>query len=231
MLYIIILIQCLFFVLIFSSNDLYRRILYHLNTYEYTLTSHNDDNCIDGWTESLKGLNIKCDICFFGHSMIRNHDFSKDFPNSKVVQLGYAGQDINGMLKRVEQIRYVNPQIVVIWAGTNSLGYPKKKFEEKYSDLLFKIKNSCPNSKILAINILPQSDGKYGSDTSNSVIIERNAFIYKVCRKFHVTLVDAYDLYKDNNGKLDQNLQIRGDGVHPSNYNPLIKALKNILQI
>ena len=67
-------------------------------------TERPDYWCIMGWNNTIKKLNIDCDICFFGHSQIAMSDFQQDFPNRKIVTLGYPGDNVDGILLRVDQI-------------------------------------------------------------------------------------------------------------------------------
>lgn len=57
--------------------------------------------------------------------MIEMSDFQSYFPNKKIIELGYPGDNIKGMQMRVAQIVAVHPKKVFIMAGTNSLSYKK----------------------------------------------------------------------------------------------------------
>lgn len=200
-----------------------------VNIKEYKRIYHHDYNCQDGWTTCLERLNLESDICFFGHSMIRNHNFQDDYPTKRIITLGYAGQDIIGMISRVKQIKVVNPKIVVM-AGTNSLYLSRTDFEYYYSVLINQINNSVKDAHVICIDIPLQSDGVYGESKSNSIIIERNSFIHRFCEERSIPVIMAYQMYADGNGNLDSNLQIEGDGVHIKDYSMLVSAISDTVE-
>lgn len=61
-----------------------------------------------GWTNTIEKLHTDFDIAFFGNSITRGSDFQLDFTDKKIINLGYPGDNILGMIKRVPMIQVAN---------------------------------------------------------------------------------------------------------------------------
>ena len=168
--------------------------------------------CIQGWSNTLEKLNYDCDVCFFGHSHIEESDFRFYFPDKRIVNLGYPGDNIGGMLLRVEQIKSVQPEKIFVMAGVNSLWMPKDEFECMYDSLLTKIQTEVPHAELYIFNILPQSNGILGNNNENSKIKEYNELLFKYATHKRIQLIDLYSIYVDSEGNLISSLTY--DGVH-----------------
>ncbi len=174
--------------------------------------SRDDYWCIQGWTNTLQKLNIDCDICFFGHSQIVPIDYQAYYPEKKFVTLGYWGDDEDGMLLRVEQVKCIKPEKVFFMSGINSIRCHDDEFIEKYEKVIDSIHSTLPNVKIYAMNILPECDGGVGKYSMNERIRERNKIIADYCLRKGLTLVDLYPALADEEGNLKQKVSL--DGLH-----------------
>lgn len=168
--------------------------------------------CIQGWSNTLAKLDYDADVVFFGHSHIYDSDFRQYFPNKKVVNLGYPGNNLKGMLLCVDQISSMTPEKVFIMGGTNSLWYSKEEFECSYDALITTIRNVVPYAELYLINILPQCDGEKGSVMQNIKIRNRNEFINSYAISNGIKMIDVYSVYSDENGQLLDSLS--HDGLH-----------------
>ena len=171
-----------------------------------------DYSCIEGWTNTLVKLEYDADVVFFGHSHITDSDFRQYFPDKKIVNLGYPGNNIKGMLLRVDQISSVTPEKVFVMAGANSLWYTKEEFETSYDTLITTIRNTIPNAELYLLNILPQCDGEKGSMMRNITIRCRNKFINSYATSKGIPIIDLYSVYSDDKGSLPDSLS--NDGLH-----------------
>lgn len=100
---------------------------------------------IVGWTNTIKKLHMDFDIAFFGNSITRGSDFQLAFPDKKIINLGYSGDNMIGMLKRVPMIQSANPKKVFIMAGTNDLVHiGLNEYKARYTNLISAIKDSIP---------------------------------------------------------------------------------------
>lgn len=208
----------------------HKQILYKLGLIELSDCDRADYWSVQAWSKSIEKLNLQCDVCFFGHSQIYGADFKKAFPNKSIVELGYPGDNLEGMLRRVDQIRSVHPEQIFIMAGTNSLHYKKRLFEQLYSDLIIKVKEQNPNASLYLFTILPQCNGLMGDTTLNALIRERNTFINSIAKSdICVGIVDIYSLYSNENGCLMK--EVTDDGLHllPNGYSLCYQSISSII--
>lgn len=212
------------------KSDYYKVILNKIGLYENKVTDRPDYWCINGWTTCLKKMDVTCDVCFFGHSMIAMSNFQKYFPDKKIIEIGYPGDNIKGMQLRVSQIVAVHPKKVFVMAGTNSLSYSKTEFEQEYNKLITAIQDSLPQVKLHLFNIIPQNDGRLGNTERNPIVRERNIFIKNYSNRKKIPLIDLYTIYTDCNGALDK--KYTKDGVHlvPEAYLLWTNAIRKYIE-
>ena len=73
------------------------------------------EKCLQAWTNSLKQMNSKADIVFFGDSLTYYGDFSSVYPDKVVCNLGLRGDTIRGMISRIEQVRVLLQRKYFLW--------------------------------------------------------------------------------------------------------------------
>lgn len=168
--------------------------------------------CIQGWTNTLQKLNIDCDVCFFGHSQVVPIDCQSYYPEKKFVTLGYWGDNIEGMLLRLEQVRSVKPEKVFLMCGRNDIWDTDNEFTEKFETLLDSLSCIYPSIKLYVINILPERNGEIGRASMNERISQRNKSIAECCSRKKVTLIDLFKTMADEKGVLKQEVSL--DGLH-----------------
>lgn len=227
---LIIFVLSLVLIMVIHRSGYYKTIMTKMGFRQEVKNEDRPDYwCIKGWTTCLQKMQVNCDVCFFGHSMIEMSDFQSYFPNKKIIELGYPGDNIKGMQMRVAQIVAVHPKKVFIMAGTNSLSYKKDIFEREYDQLIMAIKDSLPQAQLFLCNIIPQHDGKLGKSKRNSIIRERNIFIKKYTKSKHVPMIDLYTIYTNNRGELCK--MYSSDGVHlvPSAYRLWVNAISTYI--
>ena len=207
-----VILLCFCLVVSLSKGLSFHKIGVKLSLVDEKPTDAPDYWCMRGWTSCLQKMRITTEICFFGHSQIEASDFQSCFPDKKIVELGYPGDNIKGMERRVDQIKAVRPKKVFVMAGTNSLDYNKAEFEQEYRNLMNSIRDSVPSVKIYVFTIIPQRDGILGQSKRNDIVRERNMFISAFCKANHLPLIDTYKLFVDKQGNLDQGFS--KDGVH-----------------
>lgn len=179
---------------------------------------------IDGWNNTIEKLDYECDVLFFGHSQIAMSDFRKYFPGKKIITSGYPGDNVEGMLLRVRQIRALKPKKIFLLCGVNSLGFSDNLFKSKYNLLINSIKRASPKSKLYIFNILPIIPGKTLGEDAKRKILDRNKFLANYSKRNNLTLIDLYSLYKDKEGNLIK--AYTKDGIHLTPPNRMISGLK-----
>lgn len=170
------------------------------------------EKCLQAWTNSLKQMDAKVDIVFFGDSLTYYGDFASVFPNKVICNLGLRGDTLRGMIDRVEQILLLGPNQVFLMAGINDVTLLSVgEFERYYSSLIDSIIEGLPDSNIFIQSILPINVKEYKVSCDNYQIIICNHIIQKIAQKRKVNYLDIHSIYEER-GQLPKVLTI--DGVH-----------------
>lgn len=209
----------LLFIALGIKSNYFKHILYKLQIIENNEKS-GDYWAKEGWTNTLKKLNINSDIVFFGNSITHDSSFNESFTDKKIVNLGYPGDNIQGMLTRVEQVRCVHPKKIFMMAGIN--GIKSLRFKEQYTALVDSMLTIVTSDNLYIQSILPVSK-EHGID--NNLIIERNELIKDITKVKHCEYIDLHSLYYKN-GELPQNLTRDGIHLYPKSYERWAEMIK-----
>ena len=170
------------------------------------------EKCLQAWTNSLRQMNVKADIVFFGDSLIYYGDFASVFPDKVVCNLGLRGDTIQGMIDRVEQVKMLEPKQVFLMAGINDVADCSiKSFGKQYDALVLKLKALMPNATIAIQNMLPVNDRDFSISCSNEQIVKCNDLIGDIASKHNLRYFDLFSKYEDK-GALSKN--VTTDGIH-----------------
>lgn len=175
--------------------------------------------CIRGWTNTLKKLQLDVDVVFFGNSITCGGQFQDYFPNVKTCNLGCPGDELEGMLLRVEQIKTLQPKKLFVMAGINGL-YLKtdKVFEEKYQRLVDSIRESVPETEVYLQSILPICKTKRSfAKLDNEKIKRSNEIIREIAERSDCVYVDLFSLYEEN-GQMPERFSRDGVHLYPEAY-------------
>lgn len=180
-----------------------------------------------GWENTVKKMQIDFDVAFFGNSITCGSDFQKFFPEKKIINLGYGGDNIRGMIRRVPMLQAAHPHKIFIMAGTNDLFHISiDEYEERYNLLLDLIHDSIPAAQIYLQSVLPMNQDMNPSAPTNEKIMEANERIKNIAHTRRMTYIDLYSEY-EKNGKLPQS--VTKDGVHIKDYEPWAKKIEQFV--
>ena len=167
---------------------------------------------VKGWENTMKQLNYKADIAFFGNSITYYGEFQRVYADKDVVNLGYPGDNIDGMVRRIETLKAVNPDKVFLMAGINGLKNMELEiFAKKYNQLVDSVRKALPHAQIYLQSILPVSKDRERDYGTNTKIMEANSSIRRIAGERHCTYIDLHSLYI-NDGKMPDSLT--EDGIH-----------------
>lgn len=167
---------------------------------------------VKGWENTMKQLDYKADIAFFGNSITYYGDFQKNYSNKKVVNLGYPGDNIDGMMRRVETLKAVNPDKVFLMAGINGLkNIELETFDRKYEQLVDSVRKALPHAQVYLQSMLPVSKNREQDYGANTKIMEANALIGQIAQEKHCIYIDLHSLYVEDGGMPDS---LTKDGIH-----------------
>jgi lysophospholipase L1-like esterase len=177
-------------------------------------------------------------VVFVGDSITDNWDdvgYGGFFPGKLYINRGISGQTTQQMLARFRQdVIALNPQAVVILAGTNDLRFQvKPPAVETATNNLASMAELARLHKIRVIlaSVLPVSDYNHlpdgrpivqTSDRPPVRIIELNNWIKDYAARNGFTYLDYYGALSDEKGML--RAEFSADGLHPNAYGYAVMA-------
>lgn len=183
-----------------------------------------------GWTNTIEKLHTEFDIAFFGNSITHGSDFQLDFPDKKIINLGYSGDNMLGMLKRVPMIQKSRAKKVFIMAGTNDLVHISlDEYKTRYMNLISAIQDSTPEVKIYIESVLPSNHEMNGQYASNKKVREANAIAKQLANQYHYEYIDLYSLYVDSTDELPKELTKDGVHLYPQHYERWAETIKPLI--
>lgn len=170
------------------------------------------EKCLQAWVNSLRQMNSKADIVFFGDSLIYHGDFASVFPDKVVCNLGLRGDTLQGMKNRVEQVKLLNPQKVYLMAGINDVASKSvNEFGVQFETLLRLLRDQSPTVELIVFNLLPVNDMDFTISCNNEQIARCNEEIASLCTQYGLCYVNLFSFYVKS-GQLPK--EITTDGIH-----------------
>lgn len=170
------------------------------------------EKCLQAWTNSLRQMNAKADIVFFGDSLTYYGDFASVFPDKVVCNLGLRGDTIQGMIDRVEQVQMLEPKLVFLMAGINDVANCSvKSFGKQYKVLVLSLKELLPNALIVVHSMLPVNDRDFSISCNNNQIECCNNEILNIANCFNLNYLNLHSVYTKD-GVLPKEDTL--DGIH-----------------
>lgn len=204
----VVLLAALYYVACVKT-DFSKRMMAKIK-HEAYVPERQDDCCVASWNNCIEKLDMEVDVVFFGDSETAGGDFQKAFPDVKSINLGYIGEDVKGMLRRVDAIKAVKPKKVFLMAGINGLQQQSlSDFEYWYAALVDAIQIEVPEAELYIESILPVTG--YSDYCDNEKIRDANAILQRMAEERGLTYVDIYGAYAKD-GALPNAMSY--DGLH-----------------
>ena len=163
------------------------------------------------WTNTIKQLHLRTDVAFFGDSMTYFGDFDELFSDLSVCNLGFCEDTPNGMLGRMDMIRFAKPKKVFLMAGINGLKDSSlSDFRSSYTELVDSIL-SIGDLKLYVQSILPVNKSVYDLCADFEKVQMANKIIRDIAKQRNLIYIDLFSLYEEN-----ENLPMKYtfDGIH-----------------
>lgn len=202
------------------------RIGIKLGILSYDYTKAPDYWAVNGWTNSLKSLKLNVDAAFLGNSITYSFPLNNYFKEMSVCNLGYPGDDLDGILMRVEMLKAINPKKIFVMGGINGLkDMSEKDFHHKYEMLIQNIKESIPQAQIYIQSILPVNHIVYSNYGDNKEIYRFNQIIKEIAFDNSCEYIDLYDIYI-HKGELPAEFTKDGIHLYPKAYDKWANIIK-----
>ncbi len=159
------------------------------------------------------------EIIFLGNSITEMCDWNELFEKDNIKNRGISGDIINGIIDRLDEVVSSNPQKIFLMIGTNDLGRKRSVNQilidyEKLIDLILK---KTPKTELYLQSVLPT---KNQTTRDNKDIIEINKGIIELAKKYSLTYINLFDLFKTKDNELNMDLSF--DGLHLNGQGYLI---------
>jgi len=152
-------------------------------------------------------------ILFVGDSLIEYLDWQERFPDHTVINLGAAGESVQGLLSRTVIIQEVcsNADFIFIMSGINNVAMGDNDFIDFYKVIIEKLSVMYPDARIFINSLLPVSV----DFISNELIQKTNESLKVLADKMNVFYLDIYRKFIDTKGMPIREYLLE-DGVHLS---------------
>ena len=153
------------------------------------------------------------EILFIGDSLVEFFDWQSRFPAHTILNLGRAGETVEGLLARINAIirEHPSPDLVLIMTGINNVAMEDLGFLGSYQKIFERLSSEYPHARIISHSLLPTllpwiPDGS---------IQEVNRAIEKMARGNGTEFMNIYARFIDREGRPVKDY-LSPDGVHLS---------------
>lgn len=129
-------------------------------------------------------------LLLLGDSLIEYGDWQSAFPAGRCLNLGIAGETVEGLLQRLPTVikRVGVADAVVVMTGTNNLAMDDLYFVPEYEKILLQLISVTQPTKILVTSLLPV-DFPWQPST---LVPNLNAHLKKMCSRQSARYLDLY---------------------------------------
>ncbi|EJG02662.1 GDSL-type esterase/lipase family protein [Flavobacterium sp. F52] len=159
----------------------------------------------------------KNEIILLGDSITNCANWEEIFPDKKVKNRGISGDITLGVLDRMDEVVGSKPKKVFILIGINDIAQKisPEKILENYQNIILKLKNDSPRTRVYIQSILPTND-EFDTFKNHQgkmqMIKEINIELEKLAKENKVEFINLFPYFLDQNGKLSKSYT--NDGLH-----------------
>lgn len=128
-----------------------------------------------------------------------------------------------------DAVERAKPEYMVITLGVNGVSFmDEENFVREYTDLVKRIQEKSPDTKIILNSIYPVADNyKYLSDINNDKIRAANVWIEKVAEDTGVRFLNSFEAIVGDDGWMPKEYT-NGDGLHlnTAGFNIILDYIK-----
>ena len=148
-------------------------------------------------------------LLFIGDSLIEFFDWQQRFPDHEVINLGVAGETVEGLQARLDHVigTVIRPDMVFIMTGINNAAMEDYGFVATYEKVVARLKKSYPEAQIFINSLLPVRLPWF----ADSTIPRLNKRLGQVAAEKGAKYLDIYRLFSGSENQL-----LLEDGVHLS---------------
>jgi len=152
------------------------------------------------------------EILFLGDSLIERCEWSELLENPNIKNRGISGDNLYGLINRLEQVTANRPKKIFLMIGINDIIANQNLSEimKKYRLLLSDIKQSIPETQVYIQSVLPVNS-RFKTPIDNNQIFLLNIQLKALAEQFNYEYIDLYSFFT-----IDNQLAYRytNDGLH-----------------
>lgn len=158
--------------------------------------------------------NSDSEIVFLGDSLTDLCEWHEFFRSFEIKNRGICGDTTEGILNRLDEIVESKPNKLFLLIGINDInqGRTVEDIFNSYKQILERVKNKTPETKIFVQSILPVNSQKFPNHAVNEKIVQLNARLRLLANDFLLQYIDLFSSFLDSNHELDE--QYTTDGIH-----------------
>lgn len=156
-------------------------------------------------------------IVFVGDSHIQFFELAEFFENPHVKNRGIMGDNVKGILNRIDPVINSSPKKLFIEIGINDVlaGVNEETIVQHYSQLVTALKKRIPGAQIYVQSLLPvtKSSAMQGRDIVkvNTAVRSVNSRLKKLAEENNLIFIDLYNAFALND---ELNPAYTFDGLH-----------------
>lgn len=167
-------------------------------------------------------------ILFLGDSLIEYFDWNERFPDHRVLNLGMAGESVQGLLSRVMKISDISEEaeMIFIMTGINNIAMGDRDFISFYRIILERLQETYPQAAIYVSSLLPTRIEFIDNQSIHAV----NDRLNELALNVNVNYMDIYKMFVDTKGNPIRDY-LMADGVHisPMGYDVWSRAVEQVI--
>ncbi len=159
------------------------------------------------------------EIIFLGNSITDGCEWHELFRKSNIKNRGIGRDVISGVIYRLDEVTSSKPKQIFLMIGINDL-WQKGSVDQiliDYEKLINLIIEKSPETELYIESILPTDNRER---LKNTDIIRINNGLVKLTKKYNLTYINLFDLFKTEENNLIPELTF--DGVHVNGEGYLI---------
>ena len=168
-------------------------------------------------------------IAFIGDSLTEYFDWQSRFPEYDVMNLGIAGETVEGLLGRIDRIisSIKNPDCIFIMTGINNIAMEDFDIFESYKKIVSELSSKFKDAVIVVQSILPVNLHWIDSGVIKAI----NRKLKDIADEFNAEYLDVFSFFVNAHGRMEDGYLL-DDGVHLSNagYDVWAKVVEGFLK-
>jgi len=159
----------------------------------------------------------KNEIVWLGDSITDGGEWSELFPKYNTLNRGISADNTFGIINRLHEVTRRKPKKLFLLIGINDIArsIPTDVILSNYKKIVQQVKAESPATIIYIQTLLPTNNDfnnfpKHQNKTE--VVLAVNEGLKALAKSEQTQLIDLYETFLDNTGKLDK--QYTNDGLH-----------------